>query len=48
MTTEKTIQPVVEEGLCTQCGWCVMLCPEAAIVQRETPVGYLLPQIISD
>ena len=48
MTTEKTIQSVVEEGLCTQCGWCVMLCPTAAIEQRETPAGYLLPKILSN
>jgi coenzyme F420 hydrogenase subunit beta len=45
MTNGKTIGSVVEDGLCAQCGWCVVSCPSAAITQRETPAGHLMPEI---
>jgi len=45
MMNRRTIGSVVEDGLCAQCGWCVVSCPTAAITQRETPAGHLLPGI---
>lgn len=48
MTIQKTIESVVEDGLCAQCGWCVLNCPSGAISQRETPVGHLLPVVEGD
>ena len=48
VTENKTIEWVVEAGLCTQCGWCVPNCPTQAIVQRETPSGFLFPRVQAD
>ena len=45
---KQTIEWVVEGGLCTQCGWCVPNCPTQAIVQCETPSGYLFPRVEAD
>lgn len=41
----ESITSVVADGLCTQCGWCVMACPHHIISQRETPAGYLFPVV---
>jgi coenzyme F420 hydrogenase subunit beta len=48
VTEKKTIEWIVEAGLCTQCGWCVPNCPTQAIVQCETPSGYLFPRVEAD
>lgn len=38
----KTIDEVVDNLLCTQCGTCVSVCPVQAIEMHETPAGMLV------
>lgn len=45
MTRKKRVDSVVKDGLCAQCGWCILSCPAGAITQQETSGGYLLPKI---
>lgn len=42
-----TIQDIVAEQLCAQCGTCVAVCPVRAIEMRETPAG-LLTAVVRD
>ncbi|MRR06793.1 MAG: 4Fe-4S dicluster domain-containing protein, partial [Deltaproteobacteria bacterium] len=43
-----TIQKIVDQLLCTQCGTCVAVCPVQAIEMHETPAGMLVAQVLSD
>lgn len=43
-----TVQDVVSQHLCTQCGTCVAVCPTDAIEMRETPAGLLYPSVNGD
>jgi coenzyme F420 hydrogenase subunit beta len=40
-----TVQEIVAQGLCVQCGMCAAACPRGAIVMSETPAGLLLASI---
>ncbi len=48
MKTESTVEQVVAAGLCTQCGWCAMVCPAQAIALHETPAGQQFPRICAE
>ena len=39
--TKKTIEEVLNSGLCTGCGTCVGLCPKSAIYMIKTKEGYI-------
>jgi coenzyme F420 hydrogenase subunit beta len=41
----KIISEVVANGLCTECGSCVGICPPVALEMRETPGGQVLPHL---
>ncbi len=40
-----SVQQVVDEQLCVQCGICVPACPVGAITMRETPAGLLVADV---
>jgi len=46
---EGTVQTIVENGLCTQCGFCEPICPTRAIALKiNDESGEILPQVDAD
>ncbi len=45
MTAFAPIQDIVSNCLCHGCGTCVSACPLQAVQMRETPAGFLVPQV---
>ena len=45
MNAGKTIDTIVQEGLCTGCGTCVAICPKRAVRMEEAPSGLLFAKI---
>ncbi|MCJ7523873.1 MAG: Coenzyme F420 hydrogenase/dehydrogenase, beta subunit C-terminal domain [Candidatus Aminicenantes bacterium] len=45
MRLSRSVQEVVDNQLCTQCGTCVSVCPVQAIEMRETPAGMLVASV---
>lgn len=43
-----SVQEVVDDRLCVQCGTCVPVCPQQAITMRETPAGMLVASVQAD
>ncbi len=43
-----SVQEVVDDRLCVQCGTCVPVCPQRAITMRETPAGMLVASVQAD